>query len=96
MKSRLSLHTSFHCSSPYCTFSDRRQILEGFEVLSNLLFIDVVVNIKYLDYVTFQGICQDVARLCDKGPDLPVMEIKRSFDIDLVGRRIAIEQLNNS
>lgn len=45
---------------------------------------------------TFQGICQDVARLCDKGPDLPVMEIKRSFDIDLVGRRIAIEQLNNS
>lgn len=61
-----------------------------------MLFIDVVVNIKYLDYVTFQGICQDVARLCDKGPDLPVMEIKRSFDIDLVGRRIAIEQLNNS
>lgn len=48
---------------------------------------DVVVNIKYLDYITFQGICQDVARLCDEEPDPPVMEIKRSFDIDSVGSK---------
>lgn len=54
-----------------------------------MLFGDVVVNIKYLDYITFQGICQYVARLCDEESDLPVMEIKRSFDIDSVGSRIA-------
>lgn len=54
-----------------------------------MLFRDVVVNIKYLDYITFQGICQDIARLCDEEPDLPVMEIQRSFDIDSVGSRRA-------
>lgn len=54
-----------------------------------MLFIDVVVSIKYLDYITFQGICQDVARLCEEGPDLPVMQIKRNFDIDSVGSRTA-------
>lgn len=50
---------------------------------------DIVVNIKYLDYITLlEGICQDVARLGDEEPGPPGMEIKRSFDIDSVGSRI--------